>query len=220
MKLREAGVTYLKALGRFTDPHTIECTDDKGKKKVITAAHIVIAVGGRPLQLSCPGAELAITSDDLFSLEKAPGRTCVVGAGYVALECAGFVAGLNRGLPAGRGEVLVLVRSVPLRGFDRDVAERVAEHLRHKGVRTQQGLPSRIEKLPSGRLLVSFSGGEPTEEFDTVLAAIGRCADTDGLGLPAAGLSADPYTGKLVCQDEHTVVSHIHAVGDVVLVSP
>ena len=27
--------------------------------------------------------------------EKPPGRTCVVGAGYVALECAGFLSGLN-----------------------------------------------------------------------------------------------------------------------------
>ena len=34
-------------------------------------------------------------------------------AGYVALECAGFINGLKQ------GDVTVLVRSVPLRGFDR-----------------------------------------------------------------------------------------------------
>ena len=42
-----------------------------------------------------PGAELAITSDDIFSLKKAPGKTLVVGASYVALECAGFLHGLG-----------------------------------------------------------------------------------------------------------------------------
>ena len=84
--------------------------------------------------------------------ETAPGKTCVVGAGYVALECAGFVAGLNKHSAgpkkccdddhdhaghdhagddhAGHDhekedhnccEVVVLVRSILLRGFDRYV---------------------------------------------------------------------------------------------------
>ena len=66
----------------------------------------MVAVGGRPTPLSCPGAQYAITSDDLFMKEDAPGKTCVVGAGYVALECAGFLTGLNQ------GKVTVLVRSV------------------------------------------------------------------------------------------------------------
>jgi pyruvate/2-oxoglutarate dehydrogenase complex dihydrolipoamide dehydrogenase (E3) component len=39
--------------------------------------------------------ELCITSDDLFSLAEPPGKTLVVGASYVALECAGFLSGLK-----------------------------------------------------------------------------------------------------------------------------
>ena len=39
--------------------------------------------------------ELCITSDDLFSLPAAPGKSLVVGASYVALECAGFLTGLQ-----------------------------------------------------------------------------------------------------------------------------
>eukprot|EP00968_Pinguiococcus_pyrenoidosus_P003389 scaffold213_cov245-Pinguiococcus_pyrenoidosus.AAC.50 len=74
----------------------------------VTTARILIAVGGRPKPLACPGGELAISSDDLFSMEKAPGKTCIVGAGYVALECAGFLASL--GYP-----VTLLVRSILLR---------------------------------------------------------------------------------------------------------
>ena len=49
--------------------------------------------------------------------ETAPGKTCVVGAGYVALECGGFLTGLKQ------GEVTVLVRSIPLRGFDRECVD-------------------------------------------------------------------------------------------------
>lgn len=55
--------------------------------------------------------EYAITSDDLFSLSSPPGKTLVVGASYVALECAGFLAGLGF-------EVTCMVRSILLRGFD------------------------------------------------------------------------------------------------------
>lgn len=39
--------------------------------------------------------EFGITSDDIFSLEKPPGRTLIVGASYIALECGGFLRGLG-----------------------------------------------------------------------------------------------------------------------------
>ena len=52
-----------------------------------------------------------VCSDDLFSLEHSPGKTVVIGASYVALECAGFLRGVNL-------DVTVLVRSILLRGFD------------------------------------------------------------------------------------------------------
>ena len=56
----------------------------------------VVAVGGRPKYPDVPGAkEYAITSDDLFSLENHPGSTLIVGASYIALECAGFLKGIG-----------------------------------------------------------------------------------------------------------------------------
>ncbi|CAN0541321.1 unnamed protein product, partial [Scytosiphon promiscuus] len=55
----------------------------------MSCGNVVIAVGGRPRDLTCEGGELAMTSDDIFSLKKPPGKTLVIGASYVALECAG-----------------------------------------------------------------------------------------------------------------------------------
>ena len=66
VSLREAGITYVNKLGRFVGPNQLECTDNKGKSQVITAARFVVAVGGRPTPPDCEGAELAITSDDIF----------------------------------------------------------------------------------------------------------------------------------------------------------
>lgn len=79
----------------------------------MTAKNILVAVGGRPtFPANIPGVEkLVLTSDDLFSLKTNPGKTLVIGASYVALECAGFLAGLGY-------DVTVMVRSILLRGFD------------------------------------------------------------------------------------------------------
>lgn len=38
---------------------------------------------------------VAITSDDIFSLNNSPGKTLIVGGGYVAMETAGFLSGLG-----------------------------------------------------------------------------------------------------------------------------
>jgi thioredoxin reductase (NADPH) len=77
-----------------------------------------VQVGARPKLLDCEGGQHAITSDDLFSLQTPPGKTLVVGASYVALECAGFLTALGF-------DTTVMVRSVLLRGFDQDCAERI-----------------------------------------------------------------------------------------------
>lgn len=63
----------------------------------LVAFRVVIAVGGRPvIPDDVPGAkEHALTSDDLFSLRTSPGKTLVVGASYIALECAGFMRELG-----------------------------------------------------------------------------------------------------------------------------
>jgi len=249
VSLRENGITYLNKLGKFVDGHTLETTDAKGVKKNITSARFVVAVGGRPSPLNCPGGELAITSDDVFSKATSPGKTCVVGAGYVALECAGFIAGLKKheshekccdedhevnevnlqGEPHHHqhehqevpADVVVLVRSILLRGFDREMVDCVEKSLMsHPNMRIErETLPESITKLPSGKLLVLMSNGK-SEEFDTVLVATGRYADTSGLNLSAVGVDVNYKNGKIICNHEQTSAPHVYAIGDVVEGAP
>lgn len=74
---------------------------------------ILISVGGRPsYPENIENIETkVITSDDLFWLQEAPGKTLIVGASYVALECGGFLNGLGY-------DTSIMVRSILLRGFD------------------------------------------------------------------------------------------------------
>eukprot|EP00494_Astrolonche_serrata_P027310 UN27573 len=74
--LKTKEVEYFNSLASFVDPHTIKFKDRKGEHE-ITGENIVIAVGGRPYIPDIPGKEYAITSDDIFWKEDAPGKTLV-----------------------------------------------------------------------------------------------------------------------------------------------
>ena len=141
VQLREKTVTYMNARGKFIGPHEVECTKKNGRTSVITGERIVIAVGGRPNYLGVPGdKELCLTSDDIFSKPTSPGKTLVVGASYIALECAGFLAGLGY-------DVTVVVRSVFLRGFDQEVAKHIVDHMERHGVKfVRKSVPVSFEK--------------------------------------------------------------------------
>eukprot|EP00285_Hemiselmis_virescens_P001021 CAMPEP_0173415762 /NCGR_PEP_ID=MMETSP1356-20130122/85033_1 /TAXON_ID=77927 ORGANISM="Hemiselmis virescens, Strain PCC157" /NCGR_SAMPLE_ID=MMETSP1356 /ASSEMBLY_ACC=CAM_ASM_000847 /LENGTH=496 /DNA_ID=CAMNT_0014378035 /DNA_START=226 /DNA_END=1716 /DNA_ORIENTATION=+ len=220
--LREKGVKYLNSLARFVDAHTIELTDKKGEKTTCTADKIIIATGGRPKYLGLPNErECCITSDDLFSMEKAPGKTLVVGASYVALECAGFLTGLGY-------DATIMMRSIPLRGFDQQCAEHIAKYMETHGTSFIRGvIPSAFEKLPSGKVKVSWKatagdGGElASDEYDTVLIAIGRYALTDECNAAAAGVEVNASSKKVVGKGtgvggtEQSSVENIFAIGDV-----
>ncbi|KAJ9443039.1 Thioredoxin reductase SEP1 [Diplonema papillatum] len=208
-EMRTGNVKYKNALGRLVDSHTVECTNKKGAKETITARRIIVATGGRPSYPEIPGAkEYGITSDDIFSLEQAPGKTVVVGASYIALECAGFLTGLGY-------ETIVMMRSIPLRGFDQQIAELIVKQMEHEGTKVVRGVtPTSVEQLASGKKVVTYSNGHK-EECDTVLFAMGRTADTN-IGLQEIGITLSRSGKVAVDACERTSVPNVYAIGDIV----
>ncbi|KAK9730157.1 Pyridine nucleotide-disulfide oxidoreductase, dimerization domain [Popillia japonica] len=216
VELRDRKVEYINGLGKFKDNHTIQTTTKQGEK-LLTSKYILIAVGGRPEYPDIPGAiEYGITSDDIFTLKNAPGKTLIIGAGYIGLECAGFLNGLGY-------DATVMVRSVPLREFDRQMGDLVAASLQEKGVKfLNKCLPKSIEKQADGKLLISWTDPNETfsDTFDTVLFAMGRHASTKELQLENAGIKTEGNRGKINCVNEQTNVPNIFAVGDVLYGRP
>ena len=96
---------YKATTARIVAPHTVEYRDYDGSLTKVTAKHILIATGTRPLIPTNLDhvREHVITSDDLFWCPYAPGRTLVIGGGYIALECASFLRSIGF-------EVTVIVR--------------------------------------------------------------------------------------------------------------
>eukprot|EP00494_Astrolonche_serrata_P029904 UN30171 len=217
-QLKEVGVKYFNNLASFAGPHTISYKN-KDKEEKITGKNIIIAVGGRPWMPSIPGIEHAISSDDIFWQQKSPGKTLCVGASYISLETAGFLK--EFGL-----DVSVMVRSILLRGFDRECAQNIGMYMHGLGIKFYNTCePSKIEKLKTGKLKVTYietrtdkdgkaTKTTKTDEFDTVLFATGRSADTTGLGLDKAGVKTNKK-GKFETKNEQTNVEHIYAIGDV-----
>merc|ERR1719387_3428000 len=159
-ELRSKKVKYYNKFATFADPHTLALDDGKGgEPKKVTAKYIMIATGGRPNLGGYPGAEeCCISSDDIFWMKKPPGKTLVVGASYIALECAGFLATLGF-------DTTVMVRSILLRGFDQDMAKRIGAYMERHGVKFERGMvPERFEKCDNGKVRDRGLHGAPRGE--------------------------------------------------------
>ena len=206
-----AGVEIRRERAQVGGPHRV----DMGVRSV-SARHVLIATGGQARRPAIPGAELGIVSDQAFHLERLPRRALVIGAGYIAVEFASIFNGLGVETTLGcRGERL-------LRGFDAELADRLADEMRRKGVELRfSAEPVAIERKPDGSLDVRFAAtgrpGDPAPSAacDLVLLATGRVPNTAGLGLEAVGVRLGPTGAVLVDRFGKSSVDSIHAIGDV-----
>ncbi len=198
--LETAGVEIHRSRARVRDPHTVEVDG-----KAVTARHLLVATGSWPQVPEIPGRELAVTSNEIFALERLPRRALVVGGGYVAVEFASIFNGLGvETTLAYRGARL-------LRGFDSELGERLAGEMTNKGVVVRlKTNPARID--PGIR--VRFEDGSEAG-FDLVLFATGRKPNTPGLGLEAAGVRLAPDGAVVVDAHSRSSVDSVWAIGDV-----
>ena len=201
--LDTAGANIFDARATFIDPHTL----DVGGKR-FTAKHIAIATGGHPERLPIPGADLGIISDAAFYLPHMPKRVAIIGSGYIAVEFAGIFASLGAQVD------LVYRQPLPLRGFDHDVRESMAEALGAQGVALHPGTtPAKIEADGDQRVLTY--GERHTLRTDLVFFATGRTPATHNLGLDNAGVATNDAGAVVVDQHLRTSRHHIYAMGDV-----
>ena len=198
--LVNAGVSIFRGKACIRGKNEIEVNG-----KTLTAKHILVATGSWPQKPDIPGAQLAITSNEAFSLDKLPGRALVVGGGYIAVEFASIFNGLGvKTTLAYRGAQL-------LRGFDAELGTRLGEEMGRKGVSVL--LKKNLSKIEKG-LNVTFQDGS-TEKFDLVMFATGRIPNTAELGLEAAGVKLAADGAIAVDNYSKSSVDSIHAIGDV-----
>lgn len=203
--LGKRGITLIRGRARFVDARTVAAAGSS-----LSAPHIIIATGGRPLLPAIPGTELGITSDGFFELPGRPERVAVVGSGYIAVELTGIFAAL------GSTVTLVLRGETMLKQFDSMIGESTQKILRDEGVSmATQAWPSGLECDARGSLALSLREGRRLEPFDCVVWAIGRAPAVEELGLERAGVELDPYGFIVTDKYQTTSAAGLYAIGDV-----
>jgi len=203
--LEKAGVETIPARATLAGPNAVALSNGRS----VSARHILIATGGSPvMEPAIPGADFAISSNEIFDLPQFPQRLLVVGGGYIAVEFASVFARL------GSQVTQVFRADNVLRGFDGDIRDALSTAMTHAGVALKPGvLPTRIDRAGAA-FRVALSNGESIE-VDQVLMATGRRPHTRGLGLEAAGVATKANGAVIVDSRSRTNVESIHAVGDV-----
>ncbi len=203
--LAKNGVEIIHGSGRFIGPKTV-----KVGAEVLTADHVVIAVGGRPVIPDVPGAGLGITSDGFFELPAQPKKIAITGAGYVSVEFAGLMRAL------GSEVTMILRRAHFLKDFDAMLRDELMKQMKDDGVRMiVKARITKVEKTAAGIRAV-LDNGEVLEGLDSLMWAVGRQSNTDRLDLRATGVAIDQAGDVPVDEHQATNVPGIYAIGDVI----
>jgi glutathione reductase (NADPH) len=204
--VENAGGEAFKSRAVLVDDHTVRI---EREGRTVTAAHILIATGGRPNpHAALPGHEHCIFSNEVFQLNALPKAVVIAGGGYIAVEFANIFHGL------GVETTLIYRGQEILGGFDMELRTMLRETMEQKGIRVLlHTIFDRIEKRADGRIDAHTSTGEVLR-CDQVLLALGRIPNTEELGLEAAGVKT-AATGEIeVDAFSRTNVPHIYAIGD------
>lgn len=210
--LRQQRIRLFQGHACFINPTAISVENDQ-QTLILEAKKFIIATGSRPMQhplLKTDGQHIFDSRQFMFN-EISPGDSVLcVGGGAIGTELAYLFHQFDRKVCIVEQEERLLPKPcIPARASDS-----IARKFKKLGVqlRLQQQL-SHYEQTSQG-IEVHFSNGDH-EHYDSILVAIGRQANTEGLGLDKAGVSTNSQGFIITNEFLQTSNSAVYAVGDV-----
>ncbi len=202
------GVNVINGEARIISPYEVEVNG-----QILTTRHIVIATGARPFIPPIKGLQEVnyYTSDNLWAMEEKPNKMIVLGGGPIGCELTQSFARLgvqvsqvemaDRLMGREDPEISTLIQQQ----FEQEKVNILLSH-RAKEV---------VTKANKNFLIVEHEGKDIEIEFDALLVAVGRTANTRGFGLKEVGVELTER--KTVAVDEYlqTNIPNIYACGDV-----
>lgn len=211
----ELGVDCLQGEATIVSPWEVEVN---GKR--ISARHIIVASGGRPMIPDITGLDTIgyVDSDSLWKISDLPERLLVMGGGPIGCELAQAFSRLG-------SRVTIIVRSGLLPKEDEDVSVAVVERFRSEGIEVLEHCQVEAFKMLNGDKSCSAilaaelddgSAGESINRvFDQLLVATGRRANTENIGFEAVGVQRNRNGTVAVDEFMRTSCPTISACGDV-----
>lgn len=193
---------------KFSDEHTIRLNN-----KAYSAKNWVIATGSSPVTPPINGLDNThfITNKEIFYLDHLPRSMIVLGGGPIGIEMAQAFCRLGT-------KVFVVNRGNQILGKeDRDMADEVMQIMRSEGVvfHLDASIEATKDLGSEKEVLITDNQGETVSlRAETILVALGRAANTGGMGLADIGLEID-QRGIKVDRRLRTNHKHIYAAGDV-----
>ncbi|MHA7866312.1 MAG: dihydrolipoyl dehydrogenase [Salipiger thiooxidans] len=209
--LKKNKVTSIMGEATITAKGKVSVKTDKGTEE-LTAKNIVVATGARAREL--PGLEadgdLVWTYKGALQPKRMPKKLLVIGSGAIGIEFASFYHTLG----ADTTVVEVMDRILPVE--DEEISKFAKKQFEKQGMKIRE--KTMVKKLDRGQGKVTAhieqNGKTSTEEFDTVISAVGIVGNTEGLGLEALGAKVE-RTHVVVDKYCRTGVEGVYAIGDV-----
>ena len=184
---------------------------EKGAEE-LTAKHIVLATGARAREL--PGLEadgdLVWTYKHALTPPRMPKKLLVIGSGAIGIEFASFYNTLG----ADTTVVEVMDRVLPVE--DAEISAFAKKQFVKQGMKIiEKAMVKKLDRAKGKVTAHIETGGKvETQEFDTVISAVGIVGNVEGLGLEALGVQID-RTHVVVDEYCRTGVEGLYAIGDI-----
>ncbi len=196
-------VTLIQGTARFIGDRVLDV-----EGRTITAPHVLVAAGSRPVVPPIPGlVETGFhTSDSIMRLDELPARLGIIGGGYIAVEMGHVFSGL--------GSDVTLINRSPrlLMSQDEEISERFTEVFGERVDLRLGHVPTKVERR--GDAIVIHNDGREIE-VDELLVATGREPNSDLLDVEAGGLHCHHHGTVVVDEYLRTGVDGVWAIGDI-----
>lgn len=202
------GVKCIEGEARITSPYSVEVNGN-----TITTRSIVIATGARPFVPPVDGLDKVkyLTSDSVWNLDELPDRLVVLGGGPIGCEMAQAFSRL------GSKVTLIEMGTRIMPREDEDVSVHLSARFKSEGINIRTVHTAKAIKTRGDEkwLICDHYGKDEKIAFDKILIAIGRKANTAGLGLDDLGIHLRQNGTIETNEYLQTAVPTIYASGDV-----
>ena len=207
-RFESLGVECIEGEAKITSPWTIEING-----KTLTTRSIIVATGARPFVPPIKGIDQInyLTSDNLWGIRKLPKRLIVLGGGPIGCELTQAFARLGSKVTQIEMLPRIMVRE------DEEIAAMITKRFQYEGVDIRSNhMAKEVVIKDNQKTLICEHDNKPIEiEFDEILVAVGRAANTSGFGMEELGIELNPNKTIRVNEKLQTSIPNIFACGDV-----